>query len=80
MIDPSYRIAVVKGDGIGVDVTDASLTVMDAAQKRVGGFSLEFQEILGGAGLYKETGRDMAPGAEEAAEEADAIFLGAIGP
>lgn len=73
------QIAVIKGDGIGVDVTDSAIAVIEAARNRVGGFRLDYQNLLAGAAYYKETGRDIAPGAEEAAGAADAIFLGAIG-
>ena len=76
---PRFEIAVIKGDGIGIDVTDAALAVIDAARHRVGGFDLDCQDLLAGAGYFQETGRDMAPGAEEAAAAADGIFLGAIG-
>ena len=79
MPQPSFRIAVIKGDGIGVDVTDAAFAVIDAAQALVGGFRIDLQEHLAGAGYFKETGLDIAPGAEDASGEADAIFLGAIG-
>ena len=79
MNNSSFQIAVIKGDGIGVDVTDATLAVVEAAQNRVGGFSLEHNFISAGAGYFKETGQDVQPGGEIAAGEADAIFLGAIG-
>ena len=79
MNEPKYSIAVIKGDGIGVDVTDATLAVVAAARDRVGGFKLELNELLAGAGVYKETGQDVAPDTEARAGEADAIFLGAIG-
>jgi 3-isopropylmalate dehydrogenase len=79
MNEASFKLAVIRGDGIGVDVTDATLAIVDAAQARVGGFRLDNQDLLGGAGYFQETGQDMAPGAEDAAGEADAILLGAIG-
>lgn len=79
MNEPRFEIAVIKGDGIGIDVTDATLAVLDAARTRVGGFRLDYQDLQAGAGYFKETGRDIAPGAEDAAGAADAIFLGAIG-
>jgi len=79
MNEPNFQIAVIRGDGIGVDVTDATLAVIDAARDRVGGFRLTYNDFIGGAAYYRENGRDMAPGAEDAAGEADAIFLGAIG-
>jgi 3-isopropylmalate dehydrogenase len=73
------RIAVIKGDGIGVDVTDATLAVIEAAEKRVGDLALDYEFLDAGAGYFREHGTDMAPGAEKATESADAIFLGAIG-
>ena len=79
MSSAQARIAVIKGDGIGVDVTDATLAVIAAAERRVGNLALEYDYLDAGAGYYREHGRDMAPGAEKAAESADAIFLGAIG-
>jgi 3-isopropylmalate dehydrogenase len=79
MSNAQFRIAVIKGDGIGVDVTDATLAVIAAAERRAGDLSLDYEYLDAGAAYYKEHGRDMAPGAEEAAERADAIFLGAIG-
>lgn len=74
-----YRIAVIKGDGIGVEVTDAAMAVLESASRAVGAFALEEQLLLAGAGYFEEHGVDIAPGAEQAAGDADAIFLGAIG-
>jgi 3-isopropylmalate dehydrogenase len=73
------KIAIIKGDGIGIDVTDATLAVIEAAKKTTGGFNLEYQEIQAGAGYYAEHGIDIEPGSEEAVGKCDAIFLGAIG-
>ncbi|MAY66916.1 MAG: 3-isopropylmalate dehydrogenase [Rhodospirillaceae bacterium] len=73
------NIAVIRGDGIGVDVTDAALAVVEAARGRTGGFQLACNDLVAGAGYFKETGQDMAPGHENAAAQADAILLGAIG-
>ena len=79
MTTPAYKIAVIKGDGIGIEVTDATLAILQACQSRVGGFLLDYHHIEAGAGYYQKTGVDIQPGGEEAAGEADAIFLGAIG-
>ena len=79
MSAPSYRVAVIKGDGIGVDVTDATMTVLDAACARVGGVRLVREELAAGAAHFEAHGTDVAPGVEDAAQAADAIFLGAIG-
>lgn len=79
MTETAYRIALIKGDGIGVDVADAAVAVLDAALTRIGGVNLRYQELRAGAGYFRDQGIDIAPGAEDAAAAADAIFLGAIG-
>ncbi len=79
MADKRFEVVVIEGDGIGVDVTRAALAVVDAAQRRVGGFAIQYDHRDAGAGYFGETGRDIAPGAEDAAAASDAIFLGAIG-
>jgi 3-isopropylmalate dehydrogenase len=73
------EIALIKGDGIGVDVSEATMAVVEAALTRVGAPMLSIREIKAGAGYFAETGADIEPGGEESAAEADAMFLGAIG-
>lgn len=75
----TLRIATLKGDGIGVDVTDATIAVLEAVERRIGGYHLEFEEHLAGADYYRETGKDISPEADAAVDALDAIFLGAIG-
>lgn len=75
----SAEVAVIRGDGIGVDVTDATLAVVDAALEAEGVPPLAYTAIDAGAAYFKETGRDIAPDGEARAGTADAIFLGAIG-
>lgn len=72
-------VAVIRGDGIGIDVTEATLQVVEQAMAQVGNCALEYHDIAAGAGYYKEHGIDIEPGGEEKAGESDAIFLGAIG-
>lgn len=73
------KIALIRGDGIGVDVADAAMAVVAAALGKSGAPALRLDEIAAGAGCFAETGRDIEPGGEERAGAADAIFLGAIG-
>lgn len=73
------RIALIKGDGIGIDVAEAAMEVAIAACQQAGAPALEFDEILAGAGYFRDNGTDIEPGGEERAGQADAIFLGAIG-
>ena len=75
----TLRIALIRGDGIGVDVADAAIAVVEAALAKTGAGHLHLDDIRAGAGYFSETGQDIEPGGEERAGEADAIFLGAIG-
>ena len=74
----SHRLGVIPGDGIGPEVTDAALTVLDAAQQRFG-FTTERTEVPLGADNYLSTGELLTTGAIEALRAQDAILFGAIG-
>jgi 3-isopropylmalate dehydrogenase len=74
-----FRIAVLPGDGIGPEVMEACLTVLDAAAARVGGLRLAREVLPGGAGLYRDTGVALPDASLRAAEEADAILFGCMG-
>ncbi|MCK0112297.1 3-isopropylmalate dehydrogenase [Ornithinimicrobium sp. F0845] len=74
----SHRLAVIGGDGIGPEVTQAALTVLDAAQGRFG-FTTERTEVPLGADTYLATGDLLTPDAVEQLRAHDAILFGAIG-
>jgi 3-isopropylmalate dehydrogenase len=78
-IDNELEVAVLAGDGIGVEVMDAALTVLEALQKRVKGLQLRFRSMPGGAGHYRETGVALPEETIRVAGEADAILFGAMG-
>lgn len=73
------KIALIRGDGIGIDVADATVEVVNKACAQIGAPDLYYDEIKAGAGYFAETGQDIEPDGEERAGAADAIFLGAIG-
>jgi 3-isopropylmalate dehydrogenase len=73
-----FNIVVLPGDGIGVEVIDATLAVLDVAQKRHG-FALNYDRRPGGAHHYKDTGDAFPATSMEAARRADAILFGAMG-
>ena len=73
------RLAIIRGDGIGGDVTDATLAIAAAALKSVSAPEFACNDIDAGAAYFSHTGKDIEPGGEERAGDADAIFLGAIG-
>lgn len=78
MSDNSFRISVMPGDGIGVEVTEAAVAVLNAVEARHG-LSFRCETVAGGAQHYKETGVALPESAFEAAQAADAVLFGAMG-
>ena len=75
----TVKIALICGDGIGHDVINAALEVMEKALSHVGQPMPILDEIHAGAGYYAAEGIDIERDGEVRAGQADAIFLGAIG-
>jgi 3-isopropylmalate dehydrogenase len=73
-----YRIGVIGGDGIGPEVTDAALLVLDAAE-RTFGFSTDRRRYPWSGKHYLETGALMSDGDVEEIRQLDAVLLGAMG-
>ncbi|MDF1522316.1 MAG: tartrate dehydrogenase [Trueperaceae bacterium] len=73
-----FEIAVIPGDGIGPDVIDSGLQVLDAIGSK---FDLEFRwnMLPWGCEFYTKTGRMMPEDGIEVLRPHDAIFLGAVG-
>ena len=74
-----YDIAVLPGDGVGVDVTAEALRVLQAVQAGFAGVALRFTEHPVGAGEYLRHGDPLPSAALEACRNADAVLLGAMG-
>jgi 3-isopropylmalate dehydrogenase len=66
------------GDGIGIEVTQAALAVLDAAERRFG-FATSREQVPGGALLYRDTGDAFPEASFARARAADAILFGAMG-
>ena len=73
-----FNIVVLPGDGIGVEVIDASLAVLDALTARHG-IRLRYDRREGGAHHYRDTGNAFPEASMAACEKADAILFGAMG-
>src|SRR5688572_28677848 len=76
---PAFRIAVLPGDGIGMDVTAEAVKVLRAVQRSVGGFALDLTTYPCGADCYRQTGDDLPAETVRACRAADAVLLGAMG-
>jgi 3-isopropylmalate dehydrogenase len=73
------RIAVIPGDGIGIDVTRESMRILHRVDEVFGG-GLEFVEFDWGAEKYLREGVALPPGAFEMfRKDFDAILFGAVG-
>ena len=70
-----HKVAVIKGDGIGVDVVDEVLNALAP----VHGITWEWAEFPWSSGYYLTHGEMMPDTALDTLSPFDAIFLGAIG-
>ncbi|MEO9961509.1 MAG: tartrate dehydrogenase, partial [Nisaea sp.] len=74
----SYKIALVPGDGIGVDVTEAAMEVLTAAGQKFG-FALEAESFPWSCAYYLQHGAMMPTDGITQLRAFDAIYLGAVG-
>src|SRR5690606_11715344 len=74
----SYRLAVIAGDGVGIEVTAEALKAIEAAAGRYG-FTVDRTEYDLGGGRYLRTGEVLPASVQDELAEHDAILLGAVG-
>jgi 3-isopropylmalate dehydrogenase len=73
------KIAIVPGDGIGVDVTREAVKVLEEVCRR-GSIGLEMASFPWSADHYLATGETIPAGAfEDLSKNYDAVFMGAFG-
>jgi tartrate dehydrogenase/decarboxylase/D-malate dehydrogenase len=72
------RIAVIAGDGIGPEVIDQAIRVVDAAVRRESA-RLEWNRLPWSSAYYKKTGHIVPDDGWDLLAKHDAIFLGAVG-
>ena len=74
----NYDIAVIPGDGIGVEVVDASIKVLDAVAEK-NNFNLKYTFYDLGSEYFFKNNTMMPENALDLLSKSDSIFLGAIG-
>lgn len=74
----NYRIAVLPGDGIGPEVMDQALLVLEQVGKKFN-HSFQFQKLLAGGCAIDATGSPLPAETLEACRKSDAVLLGAMG-
>tara|TARA_Y100000310_G_C20607234_1_gene776161 strand:+ start:323 stop:1387 length:1065 start_codon:yes stop_codon:yes gene_type:complete len=73
-----HRIAVIKDDGIGIEVIEEGIKVRDAAGTEHG-ITWQFTELPWASDYYFKHGHMMPSDGLDTLSEFDAIFLGAVG-
>ena len=75
----TYKVVVIKGDGIGPELVDATMQVLDAVQSALGTFRLGIEYRDGGAELYRRSGENLSAETLQAIRQADATMKGPVG-
>ena len=74
-----YRIAAIPADGIGPEVIDAGLEVLEALAARDGGFHLAVERFDWSSAYFKRHGVWMPADGLATLKTFDAIYFGAVG-
>jgi 3-isopropylmalate dehydrogenase len=73
-----YKIAVLAGDGIGLEVTPEAQKMLQIVGKATGA-SFEFEPALVGGSAIDATGEPLSDATLKLCEQSDAILFGAVG-
>ncbi len=74
----NYKIALIRGDGIGPEVVGEAVKVMDTIGEKFG-HKFEYVDILMGGCAIDAVGKSYPEGTAEKCKECDAVLLGAVG-
>ncbi len=74
----THKIAIVKGDGIGVDVVNEGMKVLDALAPKYG-ITWDYTEFPWSSDYYFQHGEMMPSTALDTLKDFNAVFLGAVG-
>lgn len=73
-----YKIAVIKGDGIGPEVIDQAIEVLNKIGEKHG-HNFNYKYVLAGGCAIDETGTPLPAETLEVCKNSDAVLLGAVG-
>jgi tartrate dehydrogenase/decarboxylase/D-malate dehydrogenase len=74
-----YKIAVIPGDGVGLEVIDEGRKALEAVASVNDDLSFQFTEFPWGSQFYRETGKLMPDDGIETLKAFDTILFGAVG-
>jgi len=75
----AYRIASIPADGIGPEVVDAAIVVVQKLANTLKTFSVEFTHLPWGTAYYKKTGKYIDDDALDTLRRFDAGLFGSVG-
>lgn len=73
-----YKLAVIPGDGIGPDVVEQTLLVLDKVGEKFG-HTFHYQKVLAGGCAIDATGGCLPQETIDVCKASDAVLLGAVG-
>ncbi len=74
-----YSIAAIPADGIGIEVIDETIELLDAVQQRFIDVGFDIQKFDWGSDYYRKHGRMMPVDGLKTLKPFDAILFGAVG-
>ncbi|QGQ44995.1 tartrate dehydrogenase [Metabacillus sediminilitoris] len=74
-----FKVAVIAGDGIGPEVINEGVKVLNKVAELDSGFQFDFTYFPWGSEFYAKNGKMMDDNGIEQLKEFDAIYLGAVG-
>ncbi|MHB9032924.1 MAG: tartrate dehydrogenase [Anaerolineae bacterium] len=75
----TYHIALIPGDGIGIDTIDQAVQTLAVASELHGGLTLSYQHYPWGCDYYLKNGSMMPADGLKILADYEAIFFGAVG-
>jgi len=74
----TYRVALIRGDGIGPEIVEQAVRVLDTVAEKHG-FSLQYKDVLLGGAALDATGVPLPEETVAVCKASDAVLLGAVG-
>ena len=74
----NYKITLLKGDGIGPEIVDQAVKVLDRAAEKFG-FAVQYDEALLGGCAIDATGVPLPEETVKTCKASDSVLLGAVG-
>ena len=74
----NYKVALIRGDGIGPEIVNEAVKVMETVGQKFG-HTFAFEDILMGGCAIDAVGKSYPDGTAEKCRACDAVLLGAVG-